>query len=76
MVDRGLLQDTARMKLDMLSAMHFMAEAWRLITPTANKDSSVNCGSLTDHVGSNEDIAVKLSEDEGDEWHSLQPLGV
>jgi hypothetical protein len=34
MTDVGLLQDTTQMKLDVLSAMHFIAEAWRLIRPT------------------------------------------
>jgi hypothetical protein len=32
MVDGRLLQDAAQMKLDVLSAIHFIAEAWRLIT--------------------------------------------
>jgi hypothetical protein len=34
MTDRGLLQDVAHMKLDVLSAVHFIAEAWGLVTPT------------------------------------------
>jgi hypothetical protein len=44
MIDRGLLQDATQMKLDALSATHFIAEAWRLITPTTIKYSSVKCG--------------------------------
>jgi hypothetical protein len=64
------------MKLDMLSAMHFIAELWRPITPTATKNCFVKCGLLTDHASSNNDNAVKLSEDEEEDWHSLQPLGV
>jgi hypothetical protein len=36
----------------------------------------VKCGFSIDHVSSNDDSAVKLNEDEEDEWHSLQPLGV
>jgi hypothetical protein len=33
-VDGVLLQDATQMKLDMLSAMHFIAEAWIPIAPT------------------------------------------
>jgi hypothetical protein len=29
MIDGGLFQDAAQKKLDVLSAMHFIAEAWR-----------------------------------------------
>jgi hypothetical protein len=36
----------------------------------------VKCGILIDHVSSNDDSALKLTEDEKDDWHSLQPLGV
>jgi hypothetical protein len=38
MIDGELLQDVPQMKLSMLSAVHFIAEAWRLITPTTIKD--------------------------------------
>jgi hypothetical protein len=64
------------MKLDVLSAMHFIAEAWSLITPTTVKNCFVKCGFLIDHVSSNDDSAVKFSEDEEFDWHSSQPLGV
>jgi hypothetical protein len=36
----------------------------------------VKCGFLTDHVSSNDDSAVKLTEAEEEDWHSLQPLGM
>jgi hypothetical protein len=62
----GLLQGAAQMKLVMLFPMHFIVEAWRLITPS---------GFSIDHV-SIDDSAVKRSEDEEDDWHRLQPLGV
>jgi hypothetical protein len=42
----GLLQDAAQMKLDMLSGVHLLAEAWRSITPTAIKNCSVKCSFL------------------------------
>jgi hypothetical protein len=57
------------MKLDVLPAVHLMAEARRLITPTTTKYCSVKCAFLTDHVGSNDNSAVKLTEDEVDDWH-------
>jgi hypothetical protein len=41
MTDGNLGQDTTQMKLDVLSAMHFIAEAWRLITPNTNKNCFV-----------------------------------
>jgi hypothetical protein len=76
MTDGGLLQDATQMKLDVLSAMQFIAEAWRLITPTIIKNCFVKCGFSIDHVSSNDDSAVILSEDEEDDWQSLQALGV
>jgi hypothetical protein len=64
------------MKLDVLSAMHLIAESWRLITPTTIKNCFMKCGFSNDHASSNSDSAVKLSADEEGDWHSLQPLGV
>jgi hypothetical protein len=51
-VDGGLLQDAAHMKLVMFSALHLIAEAWRLMTPVAINNSS------------NGDSAVEVTEDE------------
>jgi hypothetical protein len=62
------------MKLN-VSAVHFIAEAWRLITPTTVKNCFVNCCFSVDLASSNEDSAVKLTEDE-DNWHSYKLLGV
>jgi hypothetical protein len=56
------------MKLDVMSAMNFIVEAWRLITPTPIKNHFVMNGSLIEVVNSN---FVKLSEDEEDDWDSL-----
>jgi hypothetical protein len=39
-------------------AVLFIAEAWRLITPTALKNYFVKCGFPIDHVSSNNDSAV------------------
>jgi hypothetical protein len=43
---------------------------------TTIKNCFVKCGFSNDHVSSNDDIAIKLTEDEEDDWNSLQPLGV
>jgi hypothetical protein len=66
----GMLKDAAQMKLDLLSAVHFIAEVWRLITLTTIKNSFVKCGFSVDHDSSNDDSLVKLSEDEEDDRHS------
>jgi hypothetical protein len=75
MIDGSLLKAAAQMKLD-VSAVHLTAEPWRWITPSTIKNCCVKFGFSTDHVSSNNDSAVKLSEDEENDWHSLQPLGV
>jgi hypothetical protein len=76
MIGGGQLQDAAQMKLDVLAAVHIIEKAWRFITHNAVKNCFVKCGFSNDHVSSNDGSAVKLSEDEEDDWHSLQPLGV
>lgn len=58
----------------MLSAVHFIAEAWRLITPAAINKCFVKCAFSNDYVSSNNDSAAKLNEDEEDNWHKLHPL--
>jgi hypothetical protein len=50
-------------------------ETDRLITPTTIKNCFVKSGFSIDHVNSNDENAVKVTEDE-DDWHNLQPLGV
>jgi uncharacterized Fe-S center protein len=36
----------------------------------------MKCGILINHVSSNDDSALKLTEDEKGDWHSLPSLGV
>jgi hypothetical protein len=62
--------------MDVLSAMHLIAEPLRLVTPTTIKNCFVKCGFLIDHVSSNDASVVKLNEDKDDDWHSLQPHGM
>jgi hypothetical protein len=69
-IDVGLLQDATQMKLDILSAMYLIAETWRSITPTVIEDCLLKCGFSIDHVSSTDNSAVKLTEDEVDDWQS------
>lgn len=50
------------MKLDVLSVMHFMAEAWKFVSLAAIKNCSEKCGLSVDHVYSNENNAPKLTK--------------
>jgi hypothetical protein len=71
---RNFTSQLQHLDLDVLSTMHFIADAWRLTTPTTIKNCFVKHSFSTDHASSNKDNAVKL--DEEDDWHSLQPPGV
>jgi hypothetical protein len=71
MLDWGLLENTACKKLDMSSALHFIAQAWGLLTPTTNKNCFVKCGFLIGHVTSNDDSAVRVTEVEEDDQLSI-----
>lgn len=73
-LDGGLLKDAAHMKLDVLFASHLIAEPWRLKTPTTIKNSFIKYGFLIGNFSNNDDSSVKLSEDEEDDPHSLQPM--
>lgn len=46
MIDDRLLHDATQMKQDVLSAIHFIAEGWSLITLTAIKNCFMKCGFL------------------------------
>jgi hypothetical protein len=52
------------MKLGVLSAVQFIAEAWKLATLPAIKNCFATCGFQLDHVHSNDNNALKLTEDE------------
>jgi hypothetical protein len=64
------------MKLDVLSAVHFIAESWILMTPSTIKNFFEKCSFQIVNVSRNDDIAVKLTEVEEDNWHSLRPSGL
>jgi hypothetical protein len=76
MTGNTLLQNLAHTQLDVLSAMHFKAEDWRLITPTTTiKNCFANSGFPSNHVSSNNN-ALKLTDGEENDWCSLKPFGV
>jgi hypothetical protein len=54
----GLPHDATHTKLEVLSAVHFIAKTWRFITPTTVKKYFVKYGFSIDHVSSNDDSAV------------------
>jgi hypothetical protein len=62
------------MQLDVLPAVHLIAEPWRLKMPTTDKNCFAECGFLIDCVNTNDHSTVKLTEVE-EVWHSLY-LGV
>jgi hypothetical protein len=66
----------AQIKQLNVSAMHSVAEPWRLIIPTTIKNCFVEYVFLNYHISSSDDSAVKLREDEKNAWHSLQPFQV
>jgi hypothetical protein len=37
-IERGMLRDATKLKLKALSTMHFIAQTWRLVIPTAIKN--------------------------------------
>jgi hypothetical protein len=59
MIDGGLLQDAIQTNLNVLSAKHFIEEAWSLITSSTIENCFMKYGFSTDHVSSNNDSAVK-----------------
>jgi hypothetical protein len=77
---KQLIQKTAAKRkgrlLGCVVSSDIIAETWRLITTTTIKNCFVRYGFLIDHDSNNEASAVKLSDDEEDDWQSFQPLGV
>jgi hypothetical protein len=71
MMDGRLLQDATQIEdgCAVYNALHSRS----LIIPTNIKNCFVKCGFSND---SNDDSAVKLSEDEEVDWHSLQSFSV
>lgn len=73
MTNGSLIQGTACSKLAVQSAVHFTAEAWRLLALNTVKNYFAKCG-FPDHVSDNDDKAMKLTEDKENDWCSQQLL--
>jgi len=74
MIDGELLKGTSRMKLDVFSRMHFSSRSLEV----GNSDLTrtvAQCGFQIDLVYGIDNNALKLTEDDENVWHSLQPLG-
>jgi hypothetical protein len=56
------MQKTNINKCGVLSAVHFIEEAWHLIIPTTVKNFLVKCGFWIVHISSSDDSAAKLTE--------------
>jgi len=56
----GLLHNTSCVKLGVLSAMHFISKAWKLINLTTVKNCFEKCGLYQLSVYSNDDDALNL----------------
>lgn len=64
MINGGLLQDFTYRIWDVLSAMHFTADTWRLISLTVIKKCFAHYGFPVDHVSSTVGVKLKFTEDE------------
>jgi hypothetical protein len=48
MIDGELLDDASKMKINVLTALHFIAETWRQIGPATTENCSKKCGFSSD----------------------------
>lgn len=62
MIYVGLLENTSCVRLGVLSAMHFIAEAWKLITLTTVKNCFEKCGLYQLSVCNSDDDALNLKK--------------
>jgi hypothetical protein len=73
----AMLEHAACANSDILSAVHFKTKSWKLITMTADEYCFAKCSCPADTVcSSSSDNALTCNEDEENEWHSVQYLGV
>jgi hypothetical protein len=70
MIDRELLGDASKMKINLLTALHFIAEAWRQITPITIESCFKKCDFSSDgeYIDVSNDV---LHEQEKDNWCSM-----
>jgi hypothetical protein len=75
MIDGELLGDASKMKIKLLTALQYIAEAWRQITPTITQNCFNKCGFSSDgeHIDVSNDV---LNEQEIGNWCALKPSGM
>jgi hypothetical protein len=58
MMDKELLSDVSQMKINLLTDLHFITEAWRQIRPTTTGKCSKKCGFSSDgeYIGVSNDV--------------------
>jgi hypothetical protein len=73
MIDGELLGDVSKMMINLLTALHFIAEAQRQISPTTIENCFKKCGfsSAGEYIDVSNDV---LNEQEKDDLCSLKPL--
>ena len=72
MSDGELLRGASKMTINLLTALHFTAKAWRQITPTTIENCFKKCGCSSggEYIDVSNDV---LNEQEKDNWCSLKP---
>jgi hypothetical protein len=75
MIDGELLGDAFKMKIKLLTALQYIAEAWRQITPTNTQNCFSKCGFSSDaeYTDVSNDV---LNEQEKGDWCALKPSGM
>lgn len=66
MIDRELLGDASNMKINLLTALHFITETWKQITTTTIENCFKKCGFSSDSEYIDVNIDV-LNEQEKDD---------
>jgi hypothetical protein len=70
MIDGELLGNASKMKINLLTALHFIAEAWRHITPITTQSCFKKCDFSSD--GEYIDVSNDVLNEQGkDNWCSM-----
>jgi hypothetical protein len=63
MIDRGLLDDASKMKINLLTALHVIAEAWTQITPATIENCLMKCSFSS--YGTQTDVSNDVLNEQG-----------
>jgi len=75
MIDGESLGDASKMKIKLLTALQYIAEAWRQITPTTIQNCFIKCGFSSDgeYIDVSNDV---LNEQEKGDLCAMKPTGM